>query len=303
MSNLNNRKVRKAVFPAAGLGTRFLPATKAMPKEMLPIVDKPLIQYAVEEVVRSGIHEICIVTGRGKTAIENHFDVSFELEHLLESRHEEQLLHIVKAISNLIDISYVRQKDALGLGHAVLSTRNQVCGEPFVVVLSDDIIDSPVPCTQQLLDVFVRFGSPVVALMEVPGDAVSSYGIVEAVPLENSGFEGLYRINDLVEKPPSDRAPSNLAIIGRYVLTPDIFDVLENIAPGHGSEIQLTDALKTLSKSREIMGFRFVGNRYDAGDKLGFLVANFELALRREGLGDSLRKYLNEHLKSHQKND
>lgn len=292
----SDHRVRKAVLPAAGLGTRFLPVTKAIPKEMLPLVDKPLIQYAVEEVVHSGIREICIVTGRGKTAIEDHFDVSFELECLLESRHQEELLHAVRAISDLIDISYVRQQEALGLGHAVLRARSQVGSEPFVVVLSDDVIDSVVPCTKQLLNVYERFHTPVIALMDVPRAAVSAYGIVSAEPVGSPQSDGLYRITELTEKPAVDQAPSTLAIIGRYVLTSDIFRALEQVSPGHGAEIQLTDALRILAREHEIYGYRFAGKRYDAGDKLGFLIANFEFALRREGLGDRLLSYFKQHL-------
>ena len=287
-----SRQIRKAVFPAAGLGTRFLPATKAMPKEMLPIVDKPLIQYAVEEVVRSGIHEICIVTGRGKTAIEDHFDESFELECLLEARNQQELLDAVRAISGLIDISYVRQKEALGLGHAVLRARSQVGDDPFVVVLSDDVIDAEVPCTRQLLNVFEFVNAPVIALMEVPKESVSSYGIVTATPVANTRYNGLFSITDLKEKPHPDEATSNLAIIGRYVLTREIFDILAKATPGHGTEIQLTDALRELSKEREIYGVLFEGRRYDAGDKLGFLIANIEFALKRPELAGRLRAYL-----------
>lgn len=296
--NESTQRVRKAVFPAAGLGTRFLPATKAMPKEMLPLVDKPLIQYAVEEVVLSGIHEICIVTGRGKAAIEDHFDVSFELEHLLQFRHQDALLNTVRSISQLIDVSYVRQKEALGLGHAVLRAHSQVRDEPFVVVLSDDVIDSRTPCTRQLLDVFEAVQSPVIALMEVPRDSVSAYGIVRAEPVQGGENGGLYHITDLVEKPPTDEAPSNLAIIGRYVLTPDIFGVLEKASPGHGKEIQLTDALRVLSKNRAIYGVRFEGKRYDAGDKLGFLIACVEFALQRPELNYRLLSYLQERVGS-----
>jgi UTP--glucose-1-phosphate uridylyltransferase len=296
--NDSRQHVRKAVFPAAGLGTRFLPATKAMPKEMLPLVDKPLIQYAVEEVVLSGIHEICIVTGRGKAAIEDHFDVSFELEHLLESRHQDALLTTVRSISQLIDVSYVRQKEALGLGHAVLRAHSQVRDEPFAVVLSDDIIDSRTPCTKQLLEVFEVVQSPVLALMEVPIESVSAYGIVCAEPVQGGGNERLYQVTDLVEKPPLDKAPSNLAIIGRYVLTPDIFGILERAIPGHGKEIQLTDALRVLSKDRPIYGVRFEGKRYDAGDKLGFLVASIEFALQRPELSHRLLSYLQERVAS-----
>jgi UTP--glucose-1-phosphate uridylyltransferase len=285
-------RVRKAVFPAAGLGTRFLPATKAMPKEMLPLVDKPLIQYAVEEVVQSGINDICIVTGRGKAAIEDHFDVSFELECLLESRKQYDLLRSVRAISERIDISYVRQREALGLGHAVLRARSQIGNEPFVVVLADDVIDAAVPCTKQLLEIFEQFHGPVIALMEVPTESVSSYGIVTAHPVGGSGPEGLYRITDLIEKPSTDQAPSNLAVIGRYVLTPDVFELLAQASPGHGAEIQLTDALRIMAKRRDLFGLRFTGQRYDAGDKLGFLIANIELGLRRDGFGERLLEYL-----------
>jgi UTP--glucose-1-phosphate uridylyltransferase len=263
-----------------------------MPKEMLPLVDKPLIQYAVEEVVQSGIHEICIVTGRGKSAIEDHFDVSFELESLLERRHQNELLRSVRAISELIDLSYVRQMEALGLGHAVLRARSQVGDDPFVVVLSDDVIESDVPCTRQLLDVFRRVKAPVLALMEVPPASVSSYGIVTAERVAGSEDAGLFRITDLVEKPPTDKAPSNLAVIGRYVLTTNVFAALDQVSPGHGAEIQLTDALRILSKEGEVFGLLFKGKRFDAGDKLGFLLATVEYALKRQGLGERFLTHL-----------
>ena len=228
-------KVRKAVFPAAGLGTRFLPATKAQPKEMLPLVDKPLIQYGVEEAIHSGVQNIIIVTGRGKVAIEDHFDVSFELEHLLETRGKKDLLATVRSVSDLIDISYVRQKEALGLGHAVLRARELVGHEPFAVILSDDVIDAEVPCLRQLLDVYEFYGAPVVALMEVPKDQISQYGVVDAEPVaHNGGKDRLYRIRNMVEKPKANEAPSNLAIIGRYVLTPEVFQSLSAIEPGSG---------------------------------------------------------------------
>jgi UTP--glucose-1-phosphate uridylyltransferase len=286
-------KVRKAVFPAAGLGTRFLPATKAQPKEMLPLVDKPLIQYAVEEAVRSGIESIIVVTGRGKSAIEDHFDVSFELEHELDARDKRDLAAAVRGISEMADIAYVRQKEALGLGHAVLRARDLVGQEPFAVVLSDDVIDSQVPCLRQLLDVYELFDAPVVALMEVPPEQVSAYGIVAAEPVEQEGrHDRLYRIQNLVEKPTPAEAPSTLAIIGRYVLTPEIFGCLERTAPGSLGEIQLTDGLRHLLEERPIYGCRFEGKRYDAGDKLGFLKATIEFALRRADLGDALREYL-----------
>jgi len=286
-------RVRKAVFPAAGLGTRFLPATKAMPKEMLPLVDKPLIQYGVEEAMQSGVQNIIIVTGRGKTAIEDHFDVSFEMEHLLESRGKKDLLAIVQGVSDLIDVSYVRQKEALGLGHAVLRARELVGPEPFAVVLSDDIIDSEVPALRQLLDIYEFYGASVVALMEVPGDAISAYGVVDAEPVAHNGTKNrLYRIRNMVEKPKPSEAPSNLAIIGRYILTPEIFNSIDGVQPGSGGEIQLTDALKHLLRSRPIYGYRFEGTRYDAGDKLGFLKATVEFALKRHDLGEAFREYL-----------
>ena len=287
------RKVRKAVFPAAGLGTRFLPATKAMPKEMLPLVDKPLIQYGVEEAMHSGVQNIIIVTGRGKSAIEDHFDVSFELEHLLETRHKKDLLATVRAVSDMIDVAYVRQKEALGLGHAVLRAHELVGDEPFAVILSDDIIDAETPCLRQLLDVYEFYAAPVLALMEVPRENISAYGVVDAEPVaHNGGRDRLYRIRNLVEKPKAEDAPSNLAIIGRYVLTPEIFHSLETIEPGSGGEIQLTDGLKHMLRSRPIYGYRFEGKRYDAGDKLGFLKATVEFALKRHDLGEAFRAYL-----------
>lgn len=286
-------KVRKAVFPAAGLGTRFLPATKAQPKEMLPLVDKPLIQYGVEEVIHSGIQNIIIVTGRGKSAIEDHFDVSFELEHLLESRGQKDLLASVRSVSDMIDIAYVRQKEALGLGHAVLRAKDLVGPEPFAVVLSDDVIDAEIPCMRQLLDVYEFFGASVVALMEVPKDRISAYGVVDAEPVAHNGAKDrLYRICNMVEKPKVEDAPSNLAIIGRYVLTPEIFTSIEAVQPGSGGEIQLTDGLKHLLRNRPIYGYKFEGTRYDAGDKLGFLKATVEFALKRYDLGGPFREYL-----------
>jgi UTP--glucose-1-phosphate uridylyltransferase len=288
-----NAKVRKAVFPAAGLGTRFLPATKAQPKEMLPLVDKPLIQYGVEEAIHSGVQNIIIVTGRGKTAIEDHFDVSFELEHLLETRGKKDLLATVRAVSDMINVAYVRQKEALGLGHAVLRARELVGDEPFAVILSDDVIDAEVPALRQLLDVYEFYGAPVLALMEVPKDSISAYGVVDAEPVSHhGGGDRLYRIRNLVEKPKAKDAPSNLAIIGRYILTPDVFRSLETIEPGSGGELQLTDGLKHTLRSRPIYGYRFEGTRYDAGDKLGFLKATVEFALKRYDLGEEFRTYL-----------
>lgn len=286
-------KVRKAVFPAAGLGTRFLPATKAQPKEMLPLVDKPIIQYGVEEALHSGIQNIIIVTGRGKSAIEDHFDVSFELENILETRGKKDLLSIVRNVSDMINVSYTRQKEALGLGHAVLRAMELVGNEPFAVVLADDVIDAETPCLRQLLDVYEFFCSPVVAVMEVPPETISAYGAIDAEPISHNGSrDRVYRIRDLVEKPKPSEAPSNLAIVGRYVLIPEIFQSLLAIEPGSGSEIQLTDALRHLLRSRPIYAYRFEGTRYDAGDKLGFLKATVEFALRRHDLGGPFRDYL-----------
>jgi UTP--glucose-1-phosphate uridylyltransferase len=286
-------KVRKAVFPAAGLGTRFLPATKAQPKEMLPLVDKPIIQYGVEEALHSGIRNIIIVTGRGKTAIEDHFDVSFELEDLLEKRQKKDLLKIVRQVSDLIDVSYIRQKEALGLGHAVLRAQDLVGPEPFAAVLADDVIDAETPCIRQLLDIYEFFSAPVLAVMEVPKESISAYGCIDAEPVSHNGSKDrVYRIRDLVEKPKPSEAPSNLAIIGRYVLTPDIFESIAHVEPGAGGEIQLTDSLRLLLRSRPIYAFKFEGRRYDAGDKLGFLKATVEFALQRHDFGGQFREYL-----------
>jgi UTP--glucose-1-phosphate uridylyltransferase len=281
-------KVRKAAFPAAGLGTRFLPATKAQPKEMLPLVDKPLIQYGIEEALASGIDNIIVITGRGKNAIEDHFDISFELEKILEQRGETELLKIVKKISDMINVSYVRQKEALGLGHALLTARELIGNEPFACFLGDDIIDSEVPCMKQLLNVFSEKNHPVVAIEEVSPEHVSSYGIIAGKQIG----EDLYEITDMIEKPSRNDAPSNLAIIGRYVLTPDLFDALLKVEADHKSEIQLTNGLKILLKDRPIFGYKFKGTRYDAGNKLGFLKATVEFALKRKDLGEAFREYL-----------
>lgn len=281
-------KVRKAAFPAAGLGTRFLPATKAQPKEMLPLVDKPLIQYGIEEALASGIDNIIVITGRGKNAIEDHFDISFELEKILEQRGETELLKVVQKISDMINVSYVRQKEALGLGHALLTARELIGNEPFACFLGDDIIDSEVPCMKQLLNVFSEKNHPVVAIEEVSWEHVSSYGIIAGKQIG----ENLYEITDLIEKPSRNDAPSNLAIIGRYVLTPDLFDALSQVSPDHKSEIQLTNGLKILLKDRPIFGYKFKGKRYDAGNKLGFLKATVEFALKRKDLGEAFREYL-----------
>lgn len=284
------KKVRKAVFPAAGLGTRFLPATKAQPKEMLPLVDKPIIQYVIEEAVAAGITTIIIVTGRGKNAIEDHFDVSYELEKLLEERGKTDLLEQVRAISNLINVSYVRQGETLGLGHAVLMARDLVGDEPFAVMLGDDIIDSPVPCMKQMIDVFERHGGPVVAVHQVPRAEISAYGVIDGQPEGDSGR--LYRVSDMVEKPAPDQAPSDLAIIGRYILTPDVFRAIEETPRDAGGEIQLTNGLRALLRQRPLYGYRFEGVRHDAGNKLGFLKATVEFALKRDDLGAPFREYL-----------
>jgi len=260
---------------------------------MLPLVDKPIIQYGVEEALHSGIQNIIIVTGRGKSAIEDHFDVSFELEYLLESRQKKDLLAIVRSVSDMINVSYIRQREALGLGHAVMRASELVGPEPFAVVLADDVIDAETPCLRQLLDIYDFFCSPVVAVMEVPRESISAYGVVDAEAVAHNGKKDrVYRIRDLVEKPKASEAPSNLAIIGRYVLTPEIFDSIQAIEPGSGSEIQLTDALKHLLHTRPIYAYRFEGTRYDAGDKLGFLKATVEFALQRHDLGAAFREYL-----------
>jgi UTP--glucose-1-phosphate uridylyltransferase len=282
------QRVRKAVFPAAGLGTRFLPATKASPKEMLPLVDKPLIQYVVEEAVASGIDSVIIVTGRGKSAIEDHFDVSFELEALLRERGKEEDLRQVREITDMVRVSYVRQREALGLGHAVLQARDLVGDEPFAVMLSDDIIDSKTPALKQLIDVYEKYDAPVLATMQVAGEAISRFGALDVEEVA----DGVYRIKDMIEKPPPGQAPSDLAIIGRYVLTPDIFEEIESTAPGAIGEIQITDAMRALLKKRDFYAVRFEGKRYDAGDKLGFLIATVELAMKHGALAPEFREYL-----------
>jgi UTP--glucose-1-phosphate uridylyltransferase len=286
----NVTAVRKAVFPAAGLGTRFLPATKAQPKEMLPLVDKPIIQYGAEEALASGIKDIVIVTGKGKNAIEDHFDVSVELETFLEKRGKFDVLTEIRQISSLINVSYVRQGEPLGLGHAVLVTRSLVGDEPFAVVLSDDVIDARPPALRQMIDVFEEMRGPVLAIEEVPRENVSSYGIIDADEVR----PGIYRIRDMVEKPPRDEAPSNLAIIGRYILTPDIFPELEQTAreKDRTGEIQLTNGLRRLLKKREIYGCRIDGVRHDTGNKLGFLKAVVYFALRRADLAEPFKEYL-----------
>jgi UTP--glucose-1-phosphate uridylyltransferase len=283
------QRVRKAVFPAAGLGTRFLPATKASPKEMLPLVDKPLIQYVVEEAVASGVESIIIVTGRSKGPMEDHFDVTYELEKVLEERGKRELLQEMRAISEMARFSFVRQGEALGLGHAILQAQDCVGDEPFAVMLSDDIVDAETPALKQLLDVYEKYDAPVVGTMQVAGEAISRFGALDVDELE----DGIYKIKDMVEKPPFSEAPSDLAIIGRYVLTPDIFEEIGKTRPGAIGEIQITDAMRSLLRKRPFYAVRFKGTRHDAGDKLGFLIATVEFALKRPDLADEFRDYLN----------
>ncbi|HVE64944.1 MAG TPA: UTP--glucose-1-phosphate uridylyltransferase GalU [Thermoanaerobaculia bacterium] len=282
--------VRVAVFPAAGLGTRFLPATKAQPKEMLPLVDRPLVQYVVEEAKAAGIERIVIVTGRGKNAIEDHFDTSFELEKMLEERGKDDLLAIVREISDLIPVSYVRQKTALGLGHAILQAKDLVGREPFAVMLGDDIVDAAEPCIGQMMRLYEKRGNPVIAIQEVARSETMHYGIVAA----ERQSDRVVKITGMVEKPAPEDAPSNLAIIGRYILPAEIFDILEETASDSRGEIQLTSGLATLLERRPIDGCLFEGKRYDAGDKLGFLKATVEFALKRPDLGEPFREYLRE---------
>jgi UTP--glucose-1-phosphate uridylyltransferase len=270
------------------LGTRFLPATKASPKEMLPLVDKPLIQYGVEEAVASGIESILIITGRGKSAIEDHFDISFELEHTLRERGKDQLLKIARSVSELARISYVRQQEALGLGHAILQARDFVADEPFAVMLPDDIVDAETPALKQMLKVYEEYDAPVLGTMQIEGEAISRFGVIDA---EEVG-DGVYKIRDMVEKPPFAEAPSDLAIIGRYILTPDIFDEIERTGRGAGGEIQITDAMRSLLKRRPFYAVRFEGTRHDAGDKLGFLIATVEFALKHPDLAPEFTEYL-----------
>ncbi len=285
--------IRKAVLPVAGLGTRFLPATKAQPKEMLPLVDKPLVQYAVEEVTASGIPLVIFVTGRGKKAIEDHFDVSLELEQELAGRNKGELRDQMRSIAGLLQIVYIRQKFPKGLGHAILTARDVVGDEPFAVLLSDDVIDSRVPCLKQMMAVHERYGTSVVAIQRVPKTAVSSYGIIRGRPVRDEQWGGrLFQIDDMVEKPRPQSAPSNLAIIGRYILTPGIFSELSSTRPGAGGEIQLTDAIRRLLKKEPVYGLEFEGRRHDAGSKMGFLQATVEMALKRPDLAKEFRKYL-----------
>ncbi|QGU94985.1 UTP--glucose-1-phosphate uridylyltransferase GalU [Clostridium bovifaecis] len=281
-------KVKKAIIPAAGLGTRFLPATKAQPKEMLPIVDKPTIQYIIEEAVASGIEEILIITGRNKRAIEDHFDKSIELENQLEAKGNKELLNMVNNISNMVDIYYIRQKEPKGLGHAINCARTFVGDEPFAVMLGDDVVDSQIPCLKQLIDCYNEYKTTILGVQEVPKKDVSKYGIVQGMHIEDR----VYKVKDLVEKPKTEEAPSNVAILGRYIITPQIFNILSETQPGKSGEIQLTDALKTLIKQEAMYAFKFEGRRYDVGDKLGFLEATVEFALKREELRSEFMKYL-----------
>ncbi|HSY11139.1 MAG TPA: UTP--glucose-1-phosphate uridylyltransferase GalU [Verrucomicrobiae bacterium] len=286
------KEVRKAVFPAAGLGTRFLPATKALPKEMLPLVDKPIIQYGVEEALASGCDDIIIVTGRGKTVMEDHFDISFELEKTLESRGKTEMLALVHQISQMAHVSYTRQKEAMGLGHAVLMARELVGDEPFAVILPDDVIDAEVPCIKQMIEVYEETGCSVLATQVVEGKAISAYGVLDVKPVTGKWKDRLFEVQDMVEKPKLEDAPSNLAIIGRYILTPAIFEMLATTPKGALGELQLTDGIKQLLKKEKVYGFTFEGKRHDAGDKMGFLKATVEFALKRDDLGKEFGEYL-----------
>jgi len=281
-------KVRKAIIPAAGLGIRFLPATKAQPKEMLPIVDKPTIQYIVEEAIASGIEDIMIVTGRGKRAIEDHFDKSYELEDILSRRGNHDLLSVVQDISNLVNIHYIRQKEPKGLGHAIYCAKSFIGDEPFAVLLGDDIVDSEVPCLKQLIDVHNEYKTTVIGVQRVPEADVSKYGIIDCCHIDGR----VYKVKDLREKPNISSAPSNIAILGRYIITPGIFRFLEDAKPGIGGEIQLTDALKKLASVEAMYAYDFIGKRYDVGNKLGFLQATVEFALKREDLREDFSNYL-----------
>jgi UTP--glucose-1-phosphate uridylyltransferase len=285
-------KVRKAVFPAAGLGTRFLPATKAQPKEMLPLVDKPIIQYGVEEALAAGCDQIIIITGRGKQAIEDHFDVSYELEKMLEEKKKTDLLQIVRQISDMIHVAYVRQKEALGLGHAVLMARELVGNEPFAVLLADDVVDAKVPCLKQMMEVFAETQSSVIATQVVEGAAISAYGVLDVKPTNGRFKDRLFEIKNMVEKPKPEEAPSNLAITGRYILTPAVFNTLSETQVGAGGELQLTDGMRLLLKKEKIFAYVYEGKRHDTGDKLGFLKATVEFALKRSDLGEEFRQYL-----------
>lgn len=281
-------KIKKAIIPAAGLGTRFLPATKALPKEMLPIVDKPAIQYIVEEAIASGIEDIIIITGKGKSVIEDHFSKSKKLEEILKEKKADNLLKIVKDISNLANIHYIRQKEPLGLGHAIYCAKALIGNEPFAVLLGDDIIDSDVPCLKQLIDIYNDYNSTILGVQHVPIDSVSKYGIIDCDNISKR----VYKVTDMIEKPSQDDSPSNIAILGRYIITPNIFNILRDTSPGKSNEIQLTDALKQLLVKNSIYACDFVGKRYDVGDKLGYLKATVEFASKDNRLKDSFNDYL-----------
>lgn len=290
-------KIRKAIIPAAGLGTRFLPATKAQPKEMLPIVDKPTIQYIVEEAVQSGIEDIIIVTGRSKRSIEDHFDKSIELELELEKKGKSDLLELARQASDLANIHYIRQKEPKGLGHAILTAKNFIGDEPFAVLLGDDIIVSETPCLKQMIDVFNEYKTSILGVQKVPFEDVDKYGIIKAKHIEDR----VYKVTDMVEKPDREKAPSNIAILGRYIITPRVFDYLEKQEAGAGGEIQLTDALKKLSQEEAMYAYDFIGKRYDVGNKIGFLQATVEFALNREDLKEEFLAYLNSILNQNKK--
>ena len=280
--------VKKAIIPAAGLGTRFLPATKAQPKEMLPIVDKPTLQYIIEECVASGIEEILIITGRNKKSIEDHFDKSVELELELEQKGKQEMLEMVRDIANMVNIHYIRQKEPKGLGHAIHCAKSFIGDEPFAILLGDDIVDNEIPCLKQLINAYDEYKTSILGVQEVAKEDTNKYGILDVKHIEDR----VYKVKDMVEKPDVDKAPSNVAILGRYIITPAIFDILENQEPGKGGEIQLTDALKTLGKQEAIYAYNFEGRRYDVGDKFGFLEATIDFALKRDNLRDDLLNYM-----------
>ncbi|MBZ6006482.1 MULTISPECIES: UTP--glucose-1-phosphate uridylyltransferase GalU [Paraclostridium] len=282
------KTVKKAIIPAAGLGTRFLPATKSQPKEMLPIVDKPTLQYIIEEAINSGIEEILIITGRNKKSIEDHFDKSVELELELQQKGKTEMLEMVQEISNMVNIHYIRQKEPKGLGHAIHCAKSFIGDEPFAVLLGDDIVDSDTPCLKQLIDAYDEYKTSILGVQEVAKEDTDKYGILDCKYIEDR----VYKVKDMVEKPSVEEAPSNVAILGRYIITPAIFEILENQAPGKGGEIQLTDALKTLAQHEAIYAYNFEGRRYDVGDKLGFLEATIDFALKRDNLKDGLMNYM-----------
>ncbi|MGL6104537.1 UTP--glucose-1-phosphate uridylyltransferase GalU [Romboutsia sp.] len=289
--------VKKAIIPAAGLGTRFLPATKSQPKEMLPIVDKPTLQYIIEEAIASGIEEILIITGRNKKSIEDHFDKSVELELELEQKGKQEMLEMVRDISNMVNIHYIRQKEPKGLGHAIHCAKSFIGNEPFAVLLGDDIVDCETPCLKQLISAYDEYKTTILGVQEVATEDINKYGILDVKHIEDR----VYKVKDMVEKPSIEEAPSNVAILGRYIITPDIFKILENQEPGKGGEIQLTDALKTLGKHEAIYAYNFEGRRYDVGDKFGFLEATIDFALKRDNLRDDLLNYMRTVVNENQK--